>query len=188
MFPTDNDFSASISGGIIKSLTELPAQMMTYVAGAPLGPIGAGGIGYLGNVSSLYAEAIADQEEAQKKTGKALSPSQSHVAALTYALPAAAIDTISDKFTLGLGKKLSIAKLPIAQARNLLAKYALMASKFLWPSVKGGAVEGVTEGLQQRWLNQIAKEISGYDPTRDPDEEVARSIIIAAATGGLAPF
>ena len=186
MFPTDNDFSASISGGIIKSLTELPAQMMTYVAGAPLGPIGAGGIGYLGNVSSLYAEAIADQEEAQKKTGKALSPSQSHVAALTYALPAAAIDTISDKFTLGLGKKLSIAKLPIAQARNLLAKYALMASKFLWPSVKGGAVEGVTEGLQQRWLNQIAKEISGYDPTRDPDEEVARSIIIAAATGGLA--
>jgi len=185
MFPTDNDFSSSISGGIIKSLTELPAQMMTYVAASRLG-IGAIGVGYLGNVSSLYAEAISDQEEAQKKTGKVLSPSQSHVAALTYAIPAAAIDTISDKLTLGLGKKLSIAKLPMAQARNLLAKYALMASKFLWPSIKGGVVEGVTEGAQQRWLNEIATEISGYDPTRDPDEEVARSIIIAAATGGLA--
>ena len=185
-FPTDDDFNASITGGVIKGISELPAQMMTYVAAAPTGVVGVGAVGYLGNVSSLYAEAIADQEESQKKTGIALTPSQSHVAALTYALPAAGIDTISDKFTLGLGKKLSLAKLPATEARNLLSKYALAASKFLWPSVKGGVVEGITEGAQQRWLNQIAKEIADYDPARDPDEEVARSIIIAAATGGIA--
>ena len=184
-FPTDDDFNASIAGGVIKGISELPAQMMTYVAAAPLG-VGAVAVGYLGNVSSLYAEALADQEEAQKKTGIALTPSQSHVAALTYALPSAAIDTISDKFTLGLGKRLSLAKLPATEARNLLSKYALAASKFLWPSIKGGAVEGITEGAQQRWLNQIAKEIADYDPARDLNEEVARSIIIAAATGGLA--
>ncbi|NBR23840.1 MAG: hypothetical protein EBU08_08750 [Micrococcales bacterium] len=185
-FPTDDDFNSSTAGGVIKGISELPAQMMTYIAAAPTGPIGQGAIGYLGNVSSLYAEAIADQEQAQKKTGIVLTPSQSHVAALTYALPSAGIDTISDKFTLGLGKKLALAKLPATQARNLLAKYALAASKFLWPSIKGGAVEGVTEGLQQRWLNQIAKWIAAYDPARDPNEEVARSIIIAAATGGIA--
>jgi hypothetical protein len=185
-FPTDDDFNASIVGGVIKGISELPAQMMTYVAAAPLGGVGSVAVGYLGNVSSLYAEAIADQEESQKRTGVALTPSQSHVAALMYALPSAGIDTISDKLTLGLGKKLGLTKLPTAQARNLLAKYTLAGAKYLWPSVKGGAVEGVTEGLQQRWLNQIAKEIADYDPARDPNGEVARSIIIAAITGGFA--
>jgi hypothetical protein len=185
-FPTDDDFNASIVGGVIKGISELPAQMMTYAAAAPLGGVGSVAVGYLGNVSSLYAEALADQEEAQKKTGIALTPSQSHVAALMYALPSAGIDTISDKLTLGLGKKLGLTKLPAAQARNLLAKYTLAGAKYLWPSVKGGVVEGVTEGLQQRWLNEIAKEIADYDPARDPNGEVARSIIIAAITGGFA--
>jgi len=185
-FPTDDDFNASIVGGVIKGISELPAQMMTYAAAAPLGGVGSVAVGYLGNVSSLYAEALADQEEAQKKTGIVLTPSQSHVAALMYALPSAGIDTISDKLTLGLGKKLGLTKLPAAQARNLLAKYALAGAKYLWPSLKGGAVEGVTEGAQQWWLNKIAKEIADYDPARDPNGEVARSIIIAAITGVFA--
>jgi hypothetical protein len=87
MFPTTDDFNASIGGGILKSVSELPAQMMTYVAASRMGPVASYGLGYLGNASALYAEAIADQEISQQKTGIALTPSQSHLAALIYALP-----------------------------------------------------------------------------------------------------
>jgi hypothetical protein len=152
----DQQFAESLLGQVAQG----GGQMVgTIAAGAAGGP---GGVAAM-SIGQIYDEAYQDAKQSGQDEATA------HSAAMKY-LPAAGLDFLSDQLVVGKLLKPLKGKVKV---RDVL-KDVLVT----------GAVEGVTEGAQQLYLNQVAKRLEGYDPDRAFDQEVYDSVLVGAIVGG----
>jgi predicted RNA methylase len=152
----DQQFAESLLGQVAQG----GGQMVgTIAAGAAGGP---GGVAAM-SIGQIYDEAYQDAKQAGQNDATA------HSAAMKY-LPAAGLDFLSDQLVVGKLLKPLKGKVKV---RDVLKDVMVT-----------GAVEGVTEGAQQLYLNQVAKRLEGYDPDRAFDQEVYDSVLVGAIVGG----
>lgn len=152
--PIDQEFAQSKLGQIAQGVGQAAGTLPLYAVP---------GAGAAASVGQIYTEAYDDAKQAGADDATA------HSAAMKY-LPAAGLDYLSDKLIVGKVLKPLRGKITVGElAKNLLVT---------------GASEGVTEGTQQAYLNQIAKRLEGYDPNRPFDQEVYDSMLVGFVVGG----
>jgi hypothetical protein len=154
--PVDEKFAQSFLGKVTQGAGQLGATALTAV------PTGGTGIAAT-SFGQVYDEGYQDAKAA------GASDADAHDAAVKY-LPAAALDTLADRMVIGKILKPLMGKMTVGQ----LAKDIL----------KTGLVEGATEGVQQAYLNAVAKALAGYDPNRPFDQDVLDSFLVGMVLGG----
>lgn len=152
----DQDFAQSLQGQVAQGAGQMVG---TIASGAAGGPAAIAGM----SIGQIYDEAFQDAKASGADDNTA------HSAAMKY-LPAAGLDFLSDQLIVGKLLKPLKGKVKV---RDVL-KDVLVS----------GAAEGVTEGAQQAYLNQVAKRLEGYDPDREFDQEVYDSVLVGAIVGG----
>lgn len=150
----DQEFASTIGGQVAQAIGQVGGTLATNLI-SPLVPI-------IGSVGQIYSEGFDDA----KATGA--DDQTAHSTAMKY-LPASALDILSNRLMIGKVLKPLVGMTTTEKVRDVL---------------KAFATEGLTEGAQQVWLNQVAKWVEGYDPNRPFDQEVYSSILVGAIAGG----
>lgn len=153
--PVDQKFMESKLGQIAQGVGQAAGTLPAAALGAPA--MAAASIG------QIYDEGFQDAKQAGQDDATA------HRTAMKY-LPAAGLDYLSERLIVGKLMKPLVGKTTVGQV--------------LKDIVATAATEGGTEGAQQLYLNQIAKNLEGYDPQRPFDKEVLDSMIVGAVVGG----
>lgn len=152
--PVDQKFIESTGGQIAQGVGQLGGTLPTAVI--------PGGMA-ISSIGQIYDEGRQDALRAGANEAAA------HSAAMKY-LPAASLDFLSNRLILGKLLKPMLGKVTVKQiAKDVLATTA---------------GEGLTEGAQQGFLNQVASKLAGYSPDRPFDQEVLDSILVGAVVGG----
>lgn len=153
--PVDQKFAESALGKIAQGVGQAAGTLPVGVAGSPAL--------LAASVGQIYDEAFQDAKQSGADDATA------HSAAMKY-LPAAGLDFLSDRLIVGKLLKPLVGKATVGTIlKDVLAT---------------AASEGVTEGAQQAYLNQIASKLQGYDPKRPFDKEVLDSAMVGAVVGG----
>jgi hypothetical protein len=153
-FPVSPEFESSLGGQIISGLGQAVGTLPFYLV-----PVAGGSM----SVGQLFQEGYDDAVRRGADEATANKAGAANV-------PASALDILSDRLVVGRVLKPLKGKMSVGQ----LARSVAVSS----------AAEGVTEGAQQAWQNLVARNLVGYDPERQLDDEVINSIIVGAVVGG----
>lgn len=152
--PVSQRFANSLGGQIVEGIGQAIGTLPTYAVP---------GVGPAHTIGQMYT---AGRDDA---VANGATPEQAHQAGILN-VPAAAVDVVADKLLIGKILKPLRGKMTLGRLASEVATAA--------------AANGVSEGVQQAWLNTIAANLSGYDPDRELDDDVIRSVVVGAAVGG----
>lgn len=154
--PVDPEFARSLSGQIVAGLGQVSGTL-------PLYAIPGAGPGV--TIGQMFDQGYQDAKQSGADDATARDAGYANI-------PAAALDVAADRLVIGKILKPLKGKLTVGQ---------------LLKSVGAGALsQGGSEGAQQLWQNYVAKELVGYDPNRQLDDQVINSIIVGTVVGGVA--